>query len=167
MTYRYASNDHMAVVAPDGRFIPVDPDNRDYAALVASGEDIAPYEAPPAGADAVNQERDRRIAVFPFGGRLYQLDGESQVNVAGAGTLALAAIIEGAQVGNLRWSDADEDFVWLAADNTATAMDAQTMFAFAQAAAAWKREHIYAARVIKSLTPIPADYADNSRWPTA
>jgi hypothetical protein len=50
-------------------------------------------------------------------------------------------------------------------DNTPTVMDAQTMLAFAQAAASWKREHIYAGRAIKDLSPIPADYAADGRWP--
>ena len=117
--------------------------------------------------DHVNAERDRRMSQFPFGGMVYQFDNDSQANIAGVGTLALAAIINGSQPGDYRWSDVDADFYWLAADNTQTVLDAQMMFAFAQAAAAWKRDHIYAARGIKNLTPIPADYAADSRWPTA
>ena len=114
----------------------------------------------------VTAERDRRLAMFSFGGRSFQFDGESQLNVAGAGTLALAAIINGAQPGNLRWSDAGKDFAWLAADNTAVTMDAQTTFAFTQAAAKWKADHIHAARSIKDMTPIPSDYNANGRWPS-
>lgn len=114
----------------------------------------------------VNTERDRRLSTYTFGGRSYQFDVESQVNVAGAGTLSLAAIIAGKLANDLRWADPDKDFAWLAADNTVVTMDAQTTLAFAQAAARWKADHIHAARAIKNLSPIPADYAANVRWPT-
>lgn len=130
------------------------------AAVVLAFDPMAPT------GDMVNAERNRRMASFPFAGKTYQFDADSQANISGAGTLALAAIINGAQPGDYRWSDADADFYWLSADNTPTVLDAQTMFAFAQAAAAWKRDHIYAARVIKNLSPIPADYAADSRWPS-
>lgn len=119
----------------------------------------------PVAAD-VNAERDRRMSVFTFGGKQFQFDDASQLNISGAGTLALAAIINGAQPGNLRWSDAGKDFRWVAMDNTAVTMDAQTTFAFAQAAAKWKADHIHAARTIKDMSPIPTDYADNARWPS-
>jgi len=114
----------------------------------------------------INAERDRRLRSFVFGGKEFQFDGESQLNIAGAGTLALAAIINGAQPGNLRWADGSKDFAWLAADNTSVTMDAQTCFAFAQAAARWKADHIHVARAIKDISPIPEDYADNARWPS-
>lgn len=141
-------------------------DYHDAMAWVASGNTIAPYAPPPLSSADVSSERDRRLLSFPFGGKVYQFDQDSQTNIAGAGTLSLAAIINGVQAGDYRWSDPDADFYWLASDNSQTLMDAQTMFAFAQAAAAWKRDHIYAARIIKDLSPIPADYADDSRWPT-
>jgi len=119
----------------------------------------------PVAAD-VTAERDRRLRTFTFNGKRFQFDPESKSNVAGAGTLALAAIINGAQPGNLRWADANRDFTWLAADNTSVSMDAQTTFAFAQAAAKWVSDHIYAARTIKDMSPIPADYAADARWPS-
>ena len=114
----------------------------------------------------VNAERDRRMGTFQFMGKSYQLVADSQVNISGAGTLALAAIVNGSLPGDYRWSGVAADFYWLTADNTQTLMDAQAMLAFTQTATAWKRDHIYAARVIKNLSPIPADYADNSRWPS-
>ncbi len=114
----------------------------------------------------VTAERDRRLEVFPFGGKLYDFcDGKgSDINIAGAGSLALAAIIAGAQPGNLRWVDPNIDFTWVAADNASTPMDAQTCLAFAQAAAAWKARHIRAARALKDMSAIPADYATDARW---
>lgn len=114
---------------------------------------------------AVNAERDRRLGRFPFGNRHYDFGGQSTVDIAGAGTLALAAIIGGAQPGNLRWADPNADFRWIAADNTSVTMDAQTCFGFAQAAAKWRASHIHIARALKDMSPIPADYASDARWP--
>lgn len=116
----------------------------------------------------VNAERDRRLRQFSFSARQFDFcDGRgSDINIAGAGTLALAAIIAGAQPNDLRWADPIADFTWVAADNTQTTMDAQTCLLFAQAAASWKARHIRAARVIKDMETIPADYADNARWPS-
>ncbi len=114
----------------------------------------------------VNDERERRLQTFTFNGKAFDFGGDSTFNIAGAGTLALAAIINGKQPGDLRWANPDRDFTWIAADNTAVTMDAQTTFAFAQAAATWKASHIIAARVIKDMNPIPTDYAANARWPS-
>lgn len=126
----------------------------------------AAYDRTAATAERVNAERDRRLEAFAFGGTLYDFcDGKgSDLNIAGAGTLALAAIIEGAQVGNLRWADAANDFTWIAADNSTVTMDALTCLNFAKTAADWKARHIRAARAIKDTVPIPADYASNARW---
>lgn len=115
------------------------------------------------GAD-VDAERDRRASSFVFDGKSYDLGGQSLVNVAGAGTMALAAIINGAQAGDYRWSDPEEDFAWIAKDNTKTKMDAQTCWAFSQTAAAWRKHCIFKARVLKDKSPIPADYAADSHW---
>lgn len=114
----------------------------------------------------VNAERDRRLAKFPFGGKLYDFcDGRgSDINIAGAGTLALAAIMAGAQANDLRWADPAVDFSWVAADNSIVTMDAQTCLNFAKAAADWKAKHIRKARAMKDMNPIPADYASDSRW---
>ena len=70
----------------------------------------------------------------------------------------------GAQPGNLRWADPLVDFSWIADDNTLTTMDAQTTWAFAQAAAAWRKQMIYTARAIKDMEVIPTDYQNNSYW---
>lgn len=114
--------------------------------------------------DRVNRERDRRMATFVFSGKLYDLQGQSLANVSGAGTLSLAAIINGAQPGELRWADPDQDFTWIANDNTIVPMDAQTTWAFAQTAAAWRKHCIYKARAIKDMNPIPSDYTDDKYW---
>jgi hypothetical protein len=44
---RYANADETMIDAGDGRFVPVDPDNLDYAEIVAEGVEIEPYQAPP------------------------------------------------------------------------------------------------------------------------
>lgn len=114
----------------------------------------------------VNAERDRRLTSFPFEGKMFDFcDGKgSDINIAGAGTLALGAIIEGKQAGDLRWADPNVDFTWVAADNSIVTMDALTTLNFAKAAAEWKARHIRKARTLKDMTPIPADYASDSRW---
>jgi len=116
--------------------------------------------------EEVDFERDRRMQAYTFSGKQFDFDSDSQTNISGAGTLALAAIINGAQPGNLRWANPATDFVWIAADNSTMTMDAQTCFAFAQAAAQWKASHIVAARTIKDMNPIPADYTADARWPS-
>jgi len=133
--------------------------------VVETVEREPPPPAPLTSHD-VNSERDRRLATFSFAGKAYDFGGESTVNIVGAGTLALAAIINGAQPGNLRWANPDLDFRWICADNSTVTMDAQTCFAFAQAAAQWKSSHILTGRTIKDMTPIPSDFASDARWPS-
>ena len=82
----------------------------------------------------------------------------------GAGTLALAAMVNGAQVGDYRWADPESDFVWIANDNSLNLMDAQTTWAFASAAAEWRKKMIYAARALKDMDPIPMDFASNNSY---
>lgn len=147
----------------------IDDDNHIAAsarAWVAQGRPVQPFQTPPITAENVNAERDRRLASFPFGGNMFDFcdDRGSDINIAGAGTLALAAIITGAQAGDLRWANAGSDFSWVAADNSSVMMDAQTCLNFAKAAADWKAKHIRKARELKDMSPIPADYASDSRW---
>lgn len=116
-------------------------------------------------APAVNRERDRRIeGGFVWNGKRYDTDADSAANIAGAMTMASVAITMGKQPGDLRWSDPDRDFGWIAADNTITAMDAQTCLAFAMAAADFKADMIFAARRLKDAVPIPSDYTHDRHW---
>ncbi len=116
--------------------------------------------------EQVNAERDRRInGGFVFGGVEYQSRPEDRENIAGAATAALGAIVAGAQPGDLRWHGGTEDFTWIAADNTMHTMDAQTVYAFGQAAMAHKQAHIFAARTLKDADPIPGDFAGDQWWP--
>lgn len=128
---------------------------------------LRPYglAGPHIDSQAVDAERDRRIAVFPFGGKDYDADQVSLRRIDTAKVNALAAIINGAQAGDYRWAHPTTDFAWIASDNTSTLMDAQTTLAFGIAASSWEGLHIVAARSIKNLSPVPTDYASAARWP--
>ena len=114
----------------------------------------------------IDAERDRRIdGGFEFQGVRYQSRPQDRENIAGAAVAALAAISAGAAIGDYRWHGGDSDFQWIAEDNTLHLMDAQTMFAFGQAAMAHKQSMIFAARALKDMAEVPADYADGQYWP--
>lgn len=115
--------------------------------------------------EGIRRERDRRLkADFTFNGVQYQRDPVSLQRITGAATLAGFAIAAGAQVGNLRWANADRDFVWISSDDTPVTMDAQTCFAFGQAAAKVETDLILAAKALREMDPVPADYTDDKWW---
>ncbi|WP_290778245.1 DUF4376 domain-containing protein [Hoeflea sp.] len=121
--------------------------------------------APPAYSD-VTAERDRRLSLdFTFNGVQFQRDIDAVRRINGAGTLALAAIVGGAQPGDLRWHGEDTDFAWISSDNSLVPMDAQTVMAFGSAAAKRETEIIFAAKALKAMVPIPADYTNDLFWP--
>ena len=120
----------------------------------------------PLNGAAIDRERDRRIAAgLRFDGVLDQSDPDALINIQGAATSALAAIMAGSLPGDLRWHGGPNDFVWIAADNSENPMDAETMLAFGRAAMAHKSDFIFAGRALKGQQPIPADYADDRHWP--
>lgn len=131
--------------------------------------DQVPGPMPPSSSD-VDAERDRRINLgFTFNAIAYQsrLDKGDFENISGMGALAIEALRDGTgTAGNLRWFDANNDFGWIANNNSVTTMDAPTMVAFGKTAAAHKSAHIFAASAIKKMSPIPTDYATNAAyWP--
>lgn len=114
----------------------------------------------------VDAERDRRIdAGVNFRGDLFQSRATDRENIAGAAQLGFMAVVAGAQAGDLRWSDPDEDFTWIATDNSLVPMDALTVVEFGKSAASRKQALIFAGRQLKNMNPIPADYADDKWWP--
>lgn len=126
---------------------------------------LSPPAAQPTAAD-VDAERDRRIdAGVEFQGVLFQSRAADRENIAGAAQLGFMAVVAGAQAGDLRWSSPDQDFAWIASDNSLVPMDAQTVVAFGKAAAERKQALIFAARQLKDMEPIPADYTDDKWWP--
>ncbi len=150
-----------------GRFFAPSAVDTPAAALAMWPSIAAEIDAPPPVTPAdVDRERDRRVgAGFAFGGHLYQSRPDDRENIAGASTAALAAIVNGAQAGDLRWHGGDSDFAWIAADNALVPMDAQTMFAFGQAAMAHKQAMIFAARALKDMAEIPPDVSSDTYWP--
>jgi hypothetical protein len=113
----------------------------------------------------IRLERDRRLeADFEFQGKMYQRDPVSLQRISGAATLAGFAIAAGFQVGNYRWANAARDFGWIASDDSVVLMDAQTCFAFGQAAAKVETDLIYAAKVLREMETIPEDYTEDEYW---
>jgi len=114
---------------------------------------------------AIKEERNRRLgADFEFQGKMFQRDQKSLQRITGAATLAGFAMAAGAQSGDLRWANPDQDFGWIASDDTVVPMDAQTAFAFGQAAAGIETSIIFAAKVLRTLDPTPDPKTWNG-WP--
>lgn len=140
-------------------------DDASPAQRAAAAQVLAAFDPTTPTHAMIDAERDRRIVeTFRFGSVAYQLDADSQVNIASAFSLAMAS---GGAAGNLRWLDPDADFAWIASDNTLHPMDAPTVIAFGYAAAAWKSMHITAARALKNNATPPVDYASAAYWPSA
>jgi len=113
----------------------------------------------------VKAERDRRLQLdFEFGGKMFQRDPKSIARISGAGTLALAAIMGGAQAGDYRWHGEDTDFSWIASDDSSMIMDAPTCFAFGTKAAKVESNLIHKAKTLREMDPIPSDYVDDKYW---
>jgi hypothetical protein len=126
---------------------------------------VSEFTPLPTSPGQVIAERNRRITDdFEFMGKMYQRDAASLQRITGAATLAGFAIAGGAKAGNLRWANAAQDFGWIASDNTITPMDAQTCFAFGQAAANVETRLIFAAKRLRAMDPIPADFTDDRWW---
>ena len=116
--------------------------------------------------EAIDQECDRRVADgFVFKGQVYQSRPKDQKRFNGAASAAGFAVMAGAATGDYRWHGEDTDFEWIAKDNTKHRMDAHDMFALGKAAMAHEQAHVFAARQIKDMDPIPTDYENDSYWP--
>ncbi|TCT29747.1 DUF4376 domain-containing protein [Martelella mediterranea] len=116
--------------------------------------------------NAVDAERDRRIADgFLFAGVKYQSRPGDIDKISRWAASARSAIEAGTVAGDYRWHGQNYDFAWIAADNTTHKLDAQAMVALGEAVLAHEQAHIMAARTIKDMDPIPADYANDSYWP--
>jgi hypothetical protein len=163
--------DHFMYPAFATTVVPIEPKSG-YNTVFREGawkyEVIVPDATDPEPENTVETERDRRIdGGFVFQNVLYQTRPDDRENIAGASQLAFAAMVNGAHPGDLRWAGADEDFGWIAENNSVIPMDAETMFAFGTAALAWKKSCIFAAFNIKKRISSGEvfDYTDNSLWP--
>lgn len=125
---------------------------------------ISPVRQPTA-AD-VDVERDRRMAAgVEFKGTLFQSRPSDHENIIGAAQLAFMAVAGGTKSSNLRWLDADQDFTWIATDNSLVPMDAPTVVELGKVVIARKQSLIYAGRQLKDMEAIPSDYINDKWWP--
>lgn len=155
-TVRYIDADHTLCEAViDGRtYQQVGPGGEigaQIAAWIVAGNQPLPYVAPEVDlAGYVMARRDELVdGGVTFNGTEFQTRATDRENIMGASQLALMAIINGAEPGDLRWTNPDADFNWIAMDNSMVPMDAQTVIAFGQTAAARKQTLIMTARAIK------------------
>lgn len=114
----------------------------------------------------VDIERDRRLSAgIEFKGTSFQSRPGDYENIIGAAQLAFMAVAGGSKLGNLRWLDPDQDFTWIAADNSLVPMDAPTVVDLGKAVIARKQALIHAGRQLKDMEAIPGDYTDGKWWP--
>lgn len=132
------------------------------------------FKAPPAGVNPptdtdINAERDRRLGLgITFAGHPYQTDEISRQRINTSRISAMAAIMGGAQPGDLRWPGVDKDFFWIAADDVRVPMDAQTMVAFGNAVAAREGLLIVAGNDLKQRIAAGeaiSNIGDDKLWP--
>lgn len=161
----------------DGLTVQEVPDSLTIAAGWTYADGVATAPTRPVVAPTaldVDAEWTRRVnSGFDFQGETYHSDPDSITNIMGAVVWAQDAISNGVAAGNLYWQASDPSnpgtgdlpFAWKSRSNGMITMDAPTVVAFGKAAAKWKQDHFIAARAIKDLATIPADYAADSRWP--
>ncbi|WP_165667626.1 DUF4376 domain-containing protein [Metapseudomonas otitidis] len=113
----------------------------------------------------VDSERDRRlVSRIEFQGTLFQSRSIDRERITEAAQLAFMAVASGAKPGDFRWLDPEQDFTWIAADNTLVPMDAPTVVAFAKAMAERTQALVLAGRRLKDMDAIPNDYTDDKWW---
>ena len=114
----------------------------------------------------INAYRDKLISAgFWFNGVRFDSRPEDQKRINGSALLAFMAISAGAQEGDYYWHGGTEPFAWIAYDNSIVQMDAQTVIEFGKAAAEHERAHVFAARTLKDMDPIPDDITNPEYWP--
>lgn len=122
----------------------------------------------------VNAERDRRIeGGFELNGKTFQTRQSDRENIATMGVQAQLAVLGGAAPGDLRWADAANDFVWITADNSTVALDAQGMVELFQRGVSFKIALTFTARAKKDwlldaarTEQDLADYDPAADWPS-
>lgn len=116
--------------------------------------------------EQVNEERDRRIqAGVPFEGHVFDYNQMGKDNIESRAILAKLAIMNGSKKGDYRWFDPDSDFTWITQSNEKILMDAYQVSELGNTAMKWTTDHVFAARNLKDMTPIPQDYKDDKYWP--
>jgi hypothetical protein len=116
--------------------------------------------------DSITKYRDELIARgFLFNDIMFDSRPEDQKRISGAALLAFIAISQGAQLGDYFWHGGETPFTWIAQNNNTIEMDAFTVIEFGKTAAEHERAHIFAARELKDMDPIPDDWANSIYWP--
>lgn len=115
----------------------------------------------------IDDERDRRILNgFLFNGDIFDSRPEDQKRISGAGTLAFVSIVQGIGTpGNYFWHGEVTPFVWITKTNSLMPLDAPSVIELGKAAAKWESQHVFAARALKDMSTIPADFANDAYWP--
>lgn len=114
----------------------------------------------------ITKHRDQLIMQgFFYNGVKFDSRPEDQKRISGAALLAFMAVTAGAQANNYLWHGGSEPFVWIAQDNSVVQMDAFTVIDFAKTAAFHESGHVFAARNLKNMNPIPEDYTNPIYWP--
>jgi hypothetical protein len=142
MTARFGDPEHTSILLEQGGAaltVPVDPRNRDYAALIAAGQPIAPYAPPPPTAEDVRAEASRRI----------------QALVGARDARHLEIVVANGSREAIRLLRAKADRAWTAEE----AARAAALEAIDQAI-----EAIRAASNAMEAAP-PADFTADHRWP--
>lgn len=113
----------------------------------------------------INEYRDTLIADgFWFNENKFDSKSEDQKRISGAALLAFIAISNGAQANNLYWHGGTTPFEWIDQRNNIIQMDAQTVVELGKVAAEHERSHIFYARALKDMNPIPENFKDPSYW---
>lgn len=128
----------------------------------AEGNTIPPYDPPAASTADVNRERDRRV----FAGTTVVLTGygpvplqgrdQDQTNLLGLVTAASLRIAAGDSVTTTKFRDAAN------VDHDLTPSQIIEMWS---KGSGWISAVYQASWAIKAMDPIPADFADDTRWP--
>lgn len=127
-----------------------------------AGNTIPAYAPPPPSGADVNAERERRIAAG------------TTVNITGYGTIPLQGrdvdqinLLGLVQAASLRVAagDVTTTTVFRDADNTNHELTPPQIIELWSKGSAWISSVYTASWVIKELSPIPADFSDDARWP--
>lgn len=168
MTYRISDDSGPVYVTriADGATIPEDPDNTDwvaYQAWRASGNEPEAAQPPTPTPAMVDAERDRRIAlgapvtVGDVSFVVQTRDERDFRNINGLVSKGIVLTMQGDTTTTVAFRDAGDE---------ARLLTGAQLIAMGEAIAA-RTQAIYAASwTIKAISPLPGDYAADSRWPS-
>lgn len=145
MTLQYDDKNHQTIrkIAGGAEYlIPADPDNNDYQQIISSGQTILPYDEPTPTPDDVRAEAQRRMIAL--------------IGARDANNLAIK--IQNALRETARLLEKEVSGVALTPQEKTRKQTLMTMDAAIEAIRA-------ASNTLEAMTPVPADYTNDSRWP--